>query len=303
MRVLVSGSSGFIGSALLSALGSSGHTPLRLVRGPAEGPDQISWDIEAARLDPNSLTGVEAVVHLAGAGIADHRWTADYKREILDSRVASTALLARTLTKMDKPPSVLVSSSAVGYYGDRGDEVLTEDSSPGTGVLAEVAQAWEAAASPAAAAGIRTVLLRTGLVLAAEGGTLRRLLPLFKWGLGGKIGGGRQWWSWISLDDQVGAILHSLTAERLRGPANATAPNPVTNAEFTKTLGTAVRRPTIVPVPAPALSVALGRERSRELVLGSQRVLPVALERSGFVFRHPTLSKALRSLLAASRGD
>jgi uncharacterized protein (TIGR01777 family) len=303
MRVLVSGSSGFIGRALLSALGSSGHTPLRLVRGRAEGPDQISWDIDAARLDPNSLTGVEAVVHLAGAGIADHRWTADYKREILDSRVAGTALLARTLTRMDEPPSVLVSSSAVGYYGDRGDEVLTEDSTPGTGLLAEVSQAWEGAASPAAAAGIRTVLLRTGLVLAAGGGTLGRLLPLFKWGLGGKIGGGRQWWSWISLDDQVGSILHSLHTETLHGPTNATAPNPVTNAEFTRTLGRAVRRPTVLPVPALALAVVLGRERSSELVLASQRVLPVALERSGYVFRHPTLGEALRSTLASSAGD
>jgi uncharacterized protein (TIGR01777 family) len=303
MKVLVSGSSGFIGSALLSALESTGHTPLRLVRGPAEGPDQISWDINAARLDPDSLTGVEAVVHLAGAGIADHRWTDDYKREILDSRVASTALLARALTKMDMPPSVLVSGSAVGYYGDRGDEELTEDSSPGTGLLAEVTQSWEAATAVAAAAGIRTVLLRTGLVLAAGGGTLRRLLPLFKWGLGGKIGGGRQWWSWIALDDEVGAILHSLSAETLHGPTNATAPHPVTNAEFTKILGSAVHRPTIIPVPAPALSVVLGRERSRELVLGSQRALPTALERSGFVFRHPALAEALRTLLASSRGD
>lgn len=296
MKVLVSGSSGFIGSAVLSALESTGHIPVRLVRGPAEGPDQISWDINAARLDPDSLTGVEAVVHLAGAGIADHRWTEDYKREILDSRVASTALLARALTKMDVPPSVLVSGSAVGYYGDRGDEELTEDSSPGTGLLAEVSQAWEAATAVAAASGIRTVLLRTGLVLAAEGGTLRRLLPLFKWGLGGKIGGGRQWWSWIALEDEVGAILFSLKAETLEGPINVTAPHPVTNAEFTKILGRAVHRPTIIPVPAPALSAVLGRERSRELVLGSQRALPSALERSGFVFRHPMLEEALSNL-------
>jgi uncharacterized protein len=297
----VSGSSGFIGSALVSVLRSTGHTPLRLVRGPAEEKGQVSWDINAARLDPESLTGVEAVVHLAGAGIADRRWNDDYKREILDSRVAGTALLVGALTKMDTPPSVLVSGSAVGYYGDRGDEELTEKSSPGAGFLAEVTQAWEAAAAPAAAAGIRTVLLRTGLVLATEGGTLRRLLPLFKWGLGGKIGGGRQWWSWISLDDEVGAILHSLKTETLRDSINATAPHPVTNAEFTKILGNAARRPTIIPVPAVALSVVLGRERSRELVLGSQRALPTALERSGFVFRHPSLAEAMPSLLAESR--
>jgi uncharacterized protein len=300
MKVLVSGSSGFIGSAVLSALESAGHMPVRLVRGPAKGPDQISWDIKAARLDPGSLEGVEAVVHLAGAGIADHRWTDDYKREILDSRVASTALLARALTQMDRPPSVMVSGSAVGYYGDRGDEELTEDSPPGTGFLAEVSQAWEAATSVAAAAGIRTVLLRTGLVLAAGGGTLRRLLPLFKSGLGGKIGGGRQWWSWIALGDEVDAILFSLKAETLVGPINVTAPHPVTNAEFTKILGSFVHRPTIIPVPAPALSVVLGRERSHELVLGSQRALPTALERSGFVFRLPVLEEAMRILLAPS---
>jgi len=300
MRVLVSGSSGFIGTAVLSALEKAGHTPLRLVRGPATGRDQVSWDIDASRLDPSSLTGVEAVVHLAGAGIGDHRWTGEYKREILDSRVAGTALLARALTQMEVAPSVLVSGSAVGYYGDRAGEELTEDSSPGAGFLAEVAQAWEAAADPAVAAGIRTVLLRTGLVLGAEGGTLRRLLSLFKCGLGGKIGDGRQWWSWIALDDEVGAIIHGLGAETLQGPVNATAPNPVTNAEFTGILGRAVHRPTVLSVPAAVLSVVLGQERSRELVLSSQRALPAALERSGFVFRHPVLAEAMPTLLAPS---
>jgi hypothetical protein len=300
MRVLVSGSSGFIGTAVLSALKEVGHSPLRLVRGPATGPDQISWDIGASRLDPGSLSGVEAVVHLAGAGIGDHRWTAEYKREILNSRVAGTALLTRALTQMEVPPSVLVSGSAVGYYGDRADEELTEDSSPGAGFLAEVAQAWERATAPAAAAGIRTVLLRTGLVLAARGGTLRRLGSQFKWGLGGKIGDGRQWWSWIALDDEVGAILHSLGTETLRGPVNATAPNPVTNAEFTRILGAALHRPTPLSVPASVLSVVLGQERSRELVLASQRALPALLERSGYVFRHSALAVAMPGLLAPS---
>jgi len=296
MKVLVSGSSGLIGTALVSALGAAGHLPVRLVRGPPDPPGAITWDIDANRLDPGSLTGIDAVVHLAGAGIADHRWSDEYKRVILDSRVAGTALLVRALTTMDAPPSVLVSGSAVGFYGDRGDEVLTEESSPGTGFLAEVAQAWESAAAPASAAGIRTVYLRTGLVLSATGGTLGRLVPLFRSGLGGKIGRGRQWWSWVTLDDEVRAIMHCLEAQTVGGPTNVTAPNPVTNAEFTEGLGGALHRPTVVPVPVPAVSVVLGRERARELVLGSQRVIPSALERSGYVFRHRVLADALAAL-------
>jgi hypothetical protein len=296
MKVLVSGSSGLIGTALISALQAAGHSPVRLVRGPAEPPGEISWDIGASRLDPGSLTGMDAVVHLAGAGIAEHRWSDEYKRVILDSRVAGTALLVRALTTMDVPPSVLVSGSAVGFYGDRGDEVLTEESSPGTGFLAEVAQEWEAAAAPATTAGIRTVLLRTGLVLSATGGTLGRLVPLFKSGLGGKIGSGHQWWSWVTLGDEVQAIVHCLDAQTVHGPTNVTAPNPVTNAEFTDRLGSALHRPTLVPVPAPVLSLALGRQRSRELVLASQRVLPSALEQSGYVFRHSVLADALAAL-------
>ncbi len=296
MKVLVSGSSGLIGTALVSALRAAGHSPVRLVRSPAGLPGEISWDIAANRLDPGSLTGVDAVVHLAGAGIAEHRWSDEYKRVILDSRVAGTALLVRALTTMAVPPSVLLSGSAVGFYGDRGDEVLTEESSPGTGFLAEIAAAWEAAAVPATAAGIRTVFLRTGLVLSATGGTLGRLAPLFRSGLGGKIGTGRQWWSWVTLLDEVQAIMHCLDAETVRGPTNVTAPNPVTNAEFTARLGSALHRPTLVPVPVPALSLALGRERARELVLASQRVLPTALEQSGYVFRHRVLADALAAL-------
>ena len=289
MRVLVSGSSGFIGSALVDALEAAGHTPLTLVRGPAEYEGEISWDIGAGRLDPSDLAGVEGVVHLAGAGIGDHRWTDDYKREILDSRMKGTSLLVRALAAMDVPPAVLVSGSAIGFYGDRGDEVLTEASGGGGGFLADVARAWEKAAAPAAAAGIRTLLLRTGLVLAARGGTLGQLMPLFKWGLGGPLGNGRQWWSWIGLDDEVGAILHCLETPSSAGPVNATAPNPVTNAEFSKTLGKTLHRPAFLRTPRPALVAALGPERAHELVLASQRVLPKALEESGYVFRHPTL--------------
>jgi hypothetical protein len=301
VRVLVSGSSGFIGNALLGALESAGHAPLRLVRGVATETDEIGWDISAGRLDPEDLRGVEAVVHLAGAGIGDHRWTDEYKREILESRTNGTGLLVRALAAMDEPPAVLVSGSAVGYYGDRGDEVLTEDSKRGTGFLADVTKAWEAAAAPAAAAGIRTVLLRTGLVLAPQGGTLGQLLPLFRWGLGGPLGTGRQWWSWIALDDEVGAILHCLDTSSLRGPVNATAPHPVTNAEFTKTLGRALRRPAFLRTPSPALSAALGAERAHELVLSSQRALPRALEGSGFAFRYPTLADLTPTLRNRSR--
>jgi len=191
---------------------------------------------------------------------------------------------------MDVPPAVLVSGSAIGFYGDRGDEVLTEQSARGAGFLAEVTRAWEKATAPAAAAGIRTVQLRTGLVMAARGGTLGQLLPLFKWGLGGPLGTGRQWWSWIGLDDEVGAIVHCLETESVRGPVNATAPNPVTNAEFSKTLGKTLHRPAFLRTPTPALVAALGPERARELVLASQRVLPRALQESGYTFRHPTLA-------------
>jgi uncharacterized protein (TIGR01777 family) len=300
VNVLVSGSSGFIGSALLDALDAAGHASRRLVRGPAAADDEVSWDISARRLNPKALRGVDAVVHLAGAGIGDHRWTDGYKREIVESRTLSTRLLVRALSAMEVPPKVLVSGSAVGFYGDRGAETLTEESSPGTGFLAEVARAWEKAAAPAAAAGIRTVLLRTGLVLAAKGGTVGQLLPLFKLGLGGPLGTGRQWWSWIALEDEVGAILHCLESPTVQGPVNATAPNPATNAEFTKALGRALHRPAFLRTPAPALALALGAERAQELVLTSQRALPAALERSGFEYRYPTLADVMPTL--RSRG-
>jgi len=301
VRVLVSGSSGLIGSALVDALESGGHEPIRLVRGAANDAGEIGWDIAAGRLSPDDLRGVEAVVHLAGAGIGDHRWTDEYKREILESRTLGTALLVRALTAMDVPPAVLVSGSAVGYYGNRDDEILTEDSRRGTGFLADVTRAWEAAAAPAAAAGIRTVLLRTGLVLAPEGGTLGQLLPLFRWGLGGPLGAGRQWWSWIALDDEVRAIVHALETTTVRGPVNATATHPVTNAEFTKTLGKALHRPAFLRTPAPALAAALGAERAHELVLASQRALPRALEASGFEFRYPTLAELTPTLRNRAR--
>ena len=297
VRILVSGSSGLIGTALLPALRASGHAPVRLVRGEPNGPDEITWDIEKQSLDPASLAGIEGVVHLAGAGIGAHRWNEGYKREILQSRVAGTTLLARALAAMPSPPATLVSGSAVGYYGDRGDEVLTESSGAGEGFLAGVAQAWETAAQPARDAGIRTVFLRSALVLSARGGTLGRVLPLFRLGLGGRLGSGRQWWSWISLQDEVAAILHCLAHPDLDGPVNATAPQPVTNGDFTRTLGHALHRPTVLAVPGPALSVVLGREMAHELVLGGQRARPGRLEESGFAFQHPTLDAAMPAIL------
>jgi hypothetical protein len=298
MRVLLSGSSGFIGTALARSLGSSGHSVIRLVRGPPTGPGEISWEIGDSGPDPHALEHLDAVVHLAGASIGDHRWSDAYKAEILDSRVQRTGLLARTLASLTQPPAVLVSASAIGFYGERGEETLTEESARGTGFLSDVVTAWEAAAGPAIDAGIRTVFARTGLVLAPGGGTLGRLLPLFKLGIGGPLGSGRQWWSWITLDDEVRAIAHCLESTQVGGAVNLAAPNPVRNAEFARTLGRVLHRPAFLPAPAPALAIALGTERAHELVLASQRVVPTVLEHTGFNFSQTTLDQAFRSLLS-----
>jgi uncharacterized protein (TIGR01777 family) len=298
MRVLVSGSSGFIGTALAKSLQSSGHSVIRLVRGPPTSPEEISWDIGAGALDPHSLEHLDAVVHLAGAGIGERRWSNAHKAEIVDSRVQGTGLLARTLASLTQPPAVLISASAIGFYGDRGEETLTEESARGTGFLSDVAAAWEAAAGPAVDAGIRTVFARTGLVLAPGGGTLNQLLPLFKLGLGGPLGSGRQWWSWITLDDEVRAVVHCLESAQVGGPVNLTAPHPVRNTEFARTLGRALRRPAFLPAPGPALAIALGSERAHELVLASQRVVPTVLEQTGFSFAQATLDDAFGSVLS-----
>lgn len=296
MKVAITGSSGLIGSALVDALQARGDIPVRITRGPGDG---LQWNPEHGTIDAAGLDGMDTVVHLAGEGIADKRWTPEQKQRIRDSRVEGTTLLAATLAGLAHPPTVLVSSSAIGWYGNRGDEVLTEDSGPPSPdeFLAAVCREWEAVTAPAEAAGIRTVHLRTGIVLSRSGGALASMLTPFKLGLGGRIGTGRQYMSWIALDDEVGAILHAIDTAELRGPVNATAPNPVTNAEFTKTLGKVLHRPTFLPTPLAPLKLKFGSELVQSLLVDGQRVLPARLESSGYAFRHTTLESALRDLV------
>lgn len=297
MLVAVSGSSGLIGSALVVRLRAEGHGVVRLVRGAAGGPGEAAWDPMGGTVDTAALAGTEAVVHLAGAGIGDRRWTEARKRVVRDSRVVGTTTLSRAVADLDPPPAVMVSGSAVGYYGDRGDEELTEDSPPGTGFLAGVCQDWEAATEAAAAAGVRVVHSRTGIVQSRAGGALARQLPLFRLGLGGPLGGGRHYLSWITLDDMVGALVHALGTDSLRGPVNMTAPAPATAAEHARTLGRVLHRPSWLPVPRAAMAVPFGRELVDEL-LSSQRVVPARLEASGYAFAHPELEGALRHAVA-----
>jgi uncharacterized protein len=294
MRVAVTGSTGFIGSALVPALEQAGHEVARVRRGDGPAP---TWDPDAGTIDTAALTGIEAIVHLAGEGIGEHRWTPEQKQRILKSRSAGTDLIARTAAALDPPPSVLVSASAIGIYGDRGDEDLREDSPLGDDFLAGVVQAWEAATAPAAAAGVRVVSLRTGIVLARKGGALGRMLLPFRLGLGGRIASGKQWMSWVTLDDVVGGYLHALTTESLDGPTNLTAPNPVRNEEFTKTLGEVLHRPTVLPTPLFPLKAIYGPELVQQLLVGGQRVLSEKLAASGFRFAHPELEGALRAVL------
>jgi uncharacterized protein (TIGR01777 family) len=301
MRIAVTGSTGLIGSALVRSLLADGHQVVRLVRhrsalGPQpDGSTAIGWNPARGELDRAGLAGVEAVVHLAGAGVADRRWTDSYKREIRDSRVLSTRTLATALAESEKPPAVLVSASAVGYYGQTGDRVIDESAPAGSDFLAEVCVDWEAAARPAAEAGVRVVHPRTGLVLSARGGAGARLFPLFKLGLGGRLGSGEQYWSFISGADEVAALRFLLTAEQLSGPVNLSAPNPVTNAELTAALGRVLGRPTPFPVPDFALKLALG-EMAVEVV-GSHRTVPAKLLGAGFRFAHPEVDQALRAAL------
>jgi uncharacterized protein (TIGR01777 family) len=296
MKIVVSGASGLIGTQLVAKLSSSGHEVVRLVRrSPKSG--EIQWNPKSGTLDAAALEGTDAVIHLSGAGIGDKRWTDGYRKEILDSRTATTALLATSIASLSRKPSVFLSGSAIGIYGARNDEQLTEVSTHGTGFLAEVCEQWEAAAKPAVDAGIRTVYLRTGIVLSPKGGALKKLLPLFKLGVGGKFGNGKQWQSWISIDDEIGAIEHLLTAN-VSGAVNLTAPNPVTNAEFTKVLASVLKRPAIVPVPTFAPKILLGGELADALLFTGQRVIPAALNASGYNFKHTTLESAFRSLLS-----
>jgi uncharacterized protein len=296
MRVAVTGASGLIGTALVPHLRSVGHEVVRLVRRPAAAPDEVTWDPKAGTVDLDALAGVDGVIHLAGAGVGDHRWTDDYKREILDSRVDGTHTIVNAMLALDPKPRVLVSASAIGWYGDTGDRIVDETAPAGSGFLADVVRAWEAAASPAASAGIRVVHPRTGLVVAKSGGAWARMFPLFKLGVGGKLGPGSQYWSWISLRDEVCALQFLLEQDHLSGPVNLTGPDPQTNAEITHVMGKVLGRPTILPAPAFALKAVLGEFSSE--VLGSARVVPTVLEGAGFGFQDPTIESAIRTALA-----
>jgi uncharacterized protein (TIGR01777 family) len=297
MRVLVTGSSGLVGSALASQLEGDGHTVTRLVRSKrGTGEDRVLWDPEAGTIDSASLEGLDAAVHLAGESIAAGRWTAARKARILESRTKGTQLLAEALAGLRERPKVLVSASAVGYYGDRGDESLREESASGSGFLADVCRQWEAAAAPAAQSGIRVVHPRFAMILSTAGGALQRLLLPFRLGLGGRLGSGKQFMSWVALDDVVGAICHALTHDDLQGPVNVVSPTPVRNDEFTKTLGRVLRRPTVFPLPAFAARLAFG-QMADELLLTSQRVEPAKLIAGGYQFAFPDLEGALRHLL------
>jgi uncharacterized protein len=296
MNILVTGASGFIGSALVSFLTTAGHDVTRLVRSqPRPEEKAVRWDPMAGTIEATALEGVETVVHLAGESLTE-RWTSQKKIRIRESRVKGTRLLCESLAQMTPPPKVLVSASAIGYYGDRAAEILTEESPAGRGFLAEVCRAWEAATEPAVQKGIRVVPLRFGVVLGGAGGALGKMLPPFRMGLGGVLGSGQQYMSWIALDDAVGAIHHAMMTESLQGPVNAVAPNAVTNQEFTKALGKAIGRPTIVPMPAFAVRLIFG-EMADELLLASARVQPTKLMASGYTFRYPELEAALGHLL------
>ncbi|MCA9099699.1 MAG: TIGR01777 family oxidoreductase [Planctomycetales bacterium] len=303
MRIAVTGSSGLVGSELVNFLTTGGHEVVRLVRGSggtsnagAASHDRVVWDPTADRFDAAPLDGVDAVVHLAGESIASGRWTDMQKRRIRESRVHGTRVLSEALAAMANPPRVYVGASAIGYYGDRGDESLDEDSPPGDLFLSGVCRDWEAASQPAADAGIRVALTRLGVVLSPKGGALSKMLTPFRLGAGGRVGDGRQYWSWVAIDDVIGALHHALMTDSLAGPVNVVAPHPVTNLEFTKTLGRVLRRPTVAPMPAFAARLLLG-QMADELLLASARVEPQRLLESHYHFRHPNLEDALRHVL------
>ena len=298
MQILVSGATGLVGKALCTRLEEDGHTVRRMVRNASpHSSEAVYWDPAKGILSPDDLEGVDAVVHLAGEPIASGRWTAERKARIRDSRVKGTQLLCERLAACKTPPATLIAASAMGFYGSRGDEVLTEDSTVGSGFLAEVCQAWEASTEAARAADIRVVNLRIGLVLSSSGGALAKMLPPFKCGLGGTLGGGKPWMSWIHLNDLVGAIVHAINTAELVGPVNGVAPSPVTNKTFTKTLGKVLGRPTFLPAPTPVLRTVLG-EMADEMLLASMRIKPDRLISSGYTFQFPELEGALRDLLA-----
>jgi len=295
MRISVTGSSGLIGSALVPFLTAEGHEVGRVVRSTTAA-GAWRWDPGASHVDTGAVNGTDAVVHLAGENIAAGRWSAARKARIRDSRVRGTRIVAEAVARADPRPKALLCASAMGFYGDRGDERLTEASTPGRGFLSEVSREWEEACAPARDQGVRVVNLRFGIVLSPAGGALAKMLLPFRLGAGGVVGSGKQWWSWVALDDAVGAIQHALVTPGLSGPVNVAVPNPVTNAEFTRTLGRVLARPTLFPVPVFAARLAFG-EMADALLLASARVVPERLQQTGYVFRHPELEGALRHLL------
>lgn len=294
----MSGAGGLIGTALSRELETAGHRVVRLVRRPPAGPDEFAWDPAAGTLDPRSIESVDAVIHLAGEPIADHRWTEQRKRAILDSRLQGTRLLAEAIAGAAQRPAVLVSASAIGIYGDRGDELLDEASPAGHDFLARVCQSWEAATAAAAGAGVRVVTTRFGVVLDAGGGALARQLPFFRAGLGGRLGSGRQWMSCVGVADVAGAVRHILSADQVRGPVNVVCPAPLRNSDYTALLGRVLHRPALFPVPRAALHLMFG-ELADAALLASQRVHPGTLRNSGYRFRNPTVESALRHALGA----
>jgi uncharacterized protein (TIGR01777 family) len=298
MKVLMTGSSGFLGRALTRALHGRGHTVAPLVRRePRPQSGEIQWDPGAGVIEPRDLEGADAAIHLAGVNIGNRRWTEQHKARALDSRVRGTRLFSEALAALASPPEVLLSASGIGYYGDRGDEVLTEVSEPGSDFMARICRAWEGQTEPARAAGIRVVNHRTGPVLHPSGGIFQPMLLPFRLGLGARLGRGEQWWSWITLADYVEAIIYVMGNSEVVGPVNLVAPQPVTNAEFTTALGRALRRPAVLIVPSAVLRIAFGTEMADELLLVSQRVRPAVLERAGYVFTHARLDDALASLV------
>jgi hypothetical protein len=296
-NILLSGASGMLGAVLRQSLDDCGFPVLQLVRRTPQGPNQLLWNPAESPLDPEPLEGLSAAIHLSGANVAAHRWTPEWKQQIRSSRVDSTRALSETLASLKNPPQTLLVASATGIYGDRGDQILDESSAPGHGFLAQVCQDWEAAVQPAVDAGIRVVHLRFGVVLGHDAGALAKLVPLFRLGLGGRLGSGRQWMSWISLTDAVSAMLFALDSPSLTGPLNLTAPQPITNAEFTRALAHAVHRPAFLPAPAFALRIAMG-QMADEALLASARALPAKLTCTQFPFAHPTIEQALAAALA-----
>ncbi|TGN77911.1 TIGR01777 family protein [Streptomyces bauhiniae] len=292
-RIAVTGASGLIGSALVRSLTADGHQVVRLVRREPQGPDEVRWDPQESYVDAAGLAGVHAVVNLAGAGIGDKRWTPEYKRMIRDSRVFGTTALAEAAASLPEPPRVFVNGSAIGFYGETGDRIVDEDAPPGEGFLPSVCEEWEEAAAPVREAGVRTAFVRTGLVVSAAGGAWAKMFPLFKAGLGGRLGSGKQYWSYIALHDEVAAIRHILDREDLSGPFNLTAPHPLTNQEITEAMGRVLHRPTPFPVPAAVLKTVLGEMAGD--VLGSQRVVPKRLLESGFQFAFPGIEDTIRA--------